>query len=137
MCLSLISFLQNPATNKQISLYYHVQHVLSHQLYSLRGHHIGNISSPTVTNQQAFNYFPLFLFPCSVITFYFCCCQYQLLSSTFNLLPTVDRKNIIDKVSWRKLHCFLIYSVRNKKKCMIKYLYIFFSSWKCVKLIAI
>ena len=41
------------------------------------------------TKRTSFNYFPLSLSTHIVIvTYHFCCCQYQLLSSTFNFLFT-------------------------------------------------
>jgi len=63
MNLRRVYTLQNQVSNKQTSLYCLVLLALSHQLYSLRGLHIGNISSPTVTitKRSSFNYFPLFL----------------------------------------------------------------------------
>ena len=91
MNLRRVYTLQNQVSNKQTSLYCLVLLALSHQLYSLRGLHIGNISSPTVTitKRSSFNYFPLSLSAHIVIvTYHFCCCQYQLLSSTFNFLFT-------------------------------------------------
>ena len=66
MFLKKTFFLRNQVTNKQISSFYHVLLVLSHQLYSLRGHHIGSISSQTVTicsissRVEAFNCFSPF-----------------------------------------------------------------------------
>ena len=80
------SFLQIEAMNKQTYLYYHVQHVWSHPLYSPRGHHIEDIYLPTVTTKHLIT-FPLFSYLTHFVTYYFCYCQHQLLSSTFNLLP--------------------------------------------------
>ena len=116
MFLKKTFFLQNQVTNKQISSFYHVLLVLSHQLYSLRGHHIGSISSQTVTicsilsRVEAFNYFsPFFnktqhlLSLCHLsYLMYFCCCQYQLLSSTLSIFfPIIwweHYKNKMDKI---------------------------------------
>ena len=114
MYLKKTFFLLNQVTNKQTSLFYHVLLVLSHQLYSPRGHHIGSISSQTVTicsilsRVEAFNYFSPFFNKTQYLLslchqnhlMYFCCCQYQLLSWTFNFLPPFvwEHKNTIGTI---------------------------------------
>ena len=141
MSLKRTYFLQNQVTNKQTSSFYLVLLVLSHQLYSLRGHHIESISSQTVTisfsssRVAALNYFSPFSTKHNIYycwchlthLMYFCCCQYQLLSSTLLIFFPIIWWGYYIKTKRTRL------SVRmNEKECFENHVFINFEPSKMV-----